>query len=74
MPHHTVHVDFDHLPGGVTAGGAERVEDVVLDLPGNAEQGEAMIAEVASVGRAADWARHGGADDPRWLTFPQAWR
>jgi hypothetical protein len=46
------------------------MEDIVFSVPGNAEQAEAMIADVALAGNADDWAKH----DNRYLTKPNAWR
>jgi hypothetical protein len=75
-PHHTVSVDRAALPPGVTCTGWERVEDDVVTLPGNAEQAEALIRDVAQAGRAVDWAQFRGdtPDYPHYLTKPAAWR
>lgn len=69
-PHHKITIDRDNVPAGVTVGGCERVEDVHVSVPGNAEQADAMIREIASVGGAIDWRR----TDNRWLTKPNNWR
>lgn len=76
LPHHVVRLNRDILPPGVTIGGLERAEDVVMDIPGGEEQAEALIRDVARVGLAQDWAQFGGPtpDYPHWLTKPNKWR
>lgn len=76
LARHTVSIDMDKVPKGVSVSGFDRVEDVVLSLPGNAEQAEAMIIETAKEGQSKDWARVDGdtPDYPHWWTKPNAWR
>lgn len=65
-----IKVDLDNLPQGISVSARERHSDVILELPGNAEQADALIQEVAAAGQAADVACFDGC---RWLTKPNAW-
>lgn len=75
LPRHKVTVDLANLPQGITARGFDRCPDDVMSLPGNDEQAEALIKELAEHGKAHDWARFDGEtpDYPHWLTKPNKW-
>lgn len=76
LPRHAIEIDMDKVPDGVTVSGSERVQDEVIEIVGGDEQADAIIREVARVGKAKDWARFDGdgKDYPHWLTKPNAWR
>lgn len=67
-----VAIDRDNLPEGVTVGAIERFGDRSQLLSGceSEEVAETWISEIANVGGAPDYARHGGT---KWLTKPIEW-
>jgi len=75
LPHHRITVDFANLPPGMSVHGGDRCPDDVMHLPGNEEQAEALIHELAAYGKAQDWARFDGdaPDYPHFLTKPNRW-
>jgi hypothetical protein len=75
MPMHNVTISSADMPESVTLQGRDRCEDYIFELPGNAEQAEALIHGCAAIGLSLDVARFEGdtPDYPHWLTKPNKW-
>lgn len=69
LPRHRVTIDHENCPKSVKIYGKDRYPNEEFELPGNEEQAEAYIRDLAKYGKSNDVARFG--DD--WVTKPNRW-
>ena len=73
LPQHAIRFHRENLPHGIRASALARHPDVELLIRCSAEGAEALIRDLARVGRACDVASFGEGPTRRWLTKPNRW-